>query len=574
MSNSDESGPIQTALAFLQQGNVDLAEMTCRAHLASAPQDIDALQLLGALLAGRNKQREAIACFGKVIDIAPNHAAARETLRNLIGQFSRSQLSIAVRCRNEGRLDDAEAICDAILEFDRTCFDAIFLAGSLAAQKKRFARALELLQVAIDLRPDHVEANINKGKVLQELGRCEAAVASYDVAISLGCGSFDVHFSRGTVLDSLGRYESALASYDAAIALKPEHAQAHSDQGRMLAALVRFDAALESYDRAIALAPENAQFRVNKALALLTVGDLANGWRQLEWRWKTGALMSKLRHLDRPLWLGSEPIEGKTLLLHGEQGLGDTIQFCRFAGEAAKRGAKVLLEVPTPLLGLLQGVNGVDVLLPWGSQLPDFDLHCPLLSLPLGLDIDLATIPAPQAYLHANPSDIATWAQKLGVRSKPRVGIAWSGNPKHGNDRDRSIALSRLLQHLPSGCDYVSLQKEVRASDLDALGSDTRLRHFGDELQTFAATAALCSLMDVVVTVDTSVAHLAGAIGKQTWILLPFSPDWRWLLNRRDSPWYPSVTLYRQGPRREWSSVLDEVRRDLLKLLPDLYSAA
>lgn len=573
MSDSQQSGPIQTALALLRQGKVDLAEAACRTRLAAAPQDLDALQLLGALLAARNEPREAIACLRMAVGIAPGHAGARETLRCLIEQYSRSQLSLAARCRDEGRLDDAEAICGAVLEFDRACFDALFLAGTLAAQKKNLARALELLQEAIDLQPDHVEANINKGKVLQELGRCAAAVASYDAAIALEGGCVEAYFSRGMALASLGHYESALTSYDAAIALQPDHAQAHSDRGRMLAALARFDAALESYDRAIALDPEDAQFRVNQALAMLTLGDLANGWRLLEWRWKTAALAPRLRPYTRPLWLGAEPLQGKTLLLHSEQGLGDTIQFCRFAAEVAKRGAKVLLEVPTPLLALLQGIEGVHGVLPWGSRLPDFDLHCPLLSLPLALAIDLATIPAPRAYLHASPGEVAAWAQKLGVRSKPRVGIAWSGNPRHGNDRDRSIALATLLQHLPPGCEYVSLQKEVRADDLEALGNDTRLRHFGDQLETFAATAALCSLMDVVISVDSSVAHLAGAIGKPTWILLPCSPDWRWLLNRRDSPWYPSVTLYRQGPRREWRSVLEQVHDDLLRLAPDLYFA-
>jgi tetratricopeptide (TPR) repeat protein len=574
MSNSQESGLVQTALAFLQQGKLELAEAACRTCLTSAPLDIDAWQLLGAILAGRNEPHEAISCLRKAVDIAPGHAGARETLRCLIEQYSRSQLSIALRCRDEGRLDDAEAICGAALEFDSASIDALFLAGTLAAQRKSFARALELLQRVLDLQPDHVEAAINKGKVLYELGRCDAAAACYDLAIALGSDSFDTHLSRGTALASLGQYESALTSFDTAIARNPDHAQAHSDRGRMLAALARFDAALESYHRAIALDPKDAQFRVNKALALLTVGDLAHGWPLLEWRWKTAALAPKMRRFTQPLWLGAEALAGKTLLLHGEQGLGDTIQLCRFTGEVAKRGAKVLLEVPAPLLGLLQGIEGIERLLPRGSRLPDFDLHCPLLSLPLALDIGLATIPAPQAYLHANPGEVAAWAKKLGVRSKPRVGIAWSGNPRHGNDRDRSIALATLLHYLPPDFEYVSLQNEVRDNDLEALGKDTRLRHFGDQLDTFAATAALCSLMDLVVSVDTSVAHLAGAIGKRAWILLPCSPDWRWLLDRRDSPWYPSVTLYRQDARREWGMVLDQVRSDLLRLAPDLYFAA
>lgn len=573
MSETEEPSAILIALAFLQQGKVDLAESACRDRLAIAPEDLDALQLVGALLATRQEQREAIAYLRKAVEIAPEHKGAGATLRSLIEQYSRSQLAIAAGYRNEERLDDAEAVCDAVLEIDRTCFDALFLAGTIAAQKKDFPRSLDLLQRAIDMQPAHVETNINKGKVLLELGRYQTALESLDLAVADGGDRLDVHLCRGMALASLGQYESALASYDAAIAIAPDRAQTHADRGRMLAALARFDAALESYDHALALAPEDTQIRVNKALALLTVGDLAKGWPLLEWRWKTDALAPRLRRFTQPRWLGAESLQGKTMLLHSEQGFGDTIQFCRFASEVAKRGANVLLEVPAPLVDLLHDIEGVGALLPWGSRLPDFDFHCPLLSLPLALAIDLSTIPAPPAYLHAKPIEVTAWALKLGVRTMPRVGIAWSGNPMHGNDRDRSIRLATLLQYLPAGFEYVSLQKEVRAGDLEALGNAKRLRHFGDALDDFGATAALCSLMDLVISVDSSVAHLAGAIGKPTWILLPFSPDWRWLLDRRDSPWYPSVALYRQDLPGDWHSVLERVRDDLLRLAPDLYFA-
>ena len=272
------------------------------------------------------------------------------------------------------------------------------------------------------------------------------------------------------------------------------------------------------------------------------------------------------RPFTQPLWLGTESLAGKTILLHSEQGLGDTIQFCRYAQLVAELGARVLMEVPEPLVGLLKDVRGVSHVIVRGSPLPTFDYHCPLLSLPLAFKTNLNSIPCSTKYVHADPVKLTHWTSRLGEKRHPRIGLVWSGRTEQKNDHNRSIALAALIPHLPADCQYVSLQKEVRKIDKPMLESSTNILHFGDELHDFTDTAALCELMDVVISVDTSVAHLSGALGQPTWVLLSFNPDWRWLLERDDSPWYPSIKLYRQPRVGDWDSVLVKLTADLAQL--------
>lgn len=270
------------------------------------------------------------------------------------------------------------------------------------------------------------------------------------------------------------------------------------------------------------------------------------------------------RNFSQPLWTGDGEISGKTILLHAEQGLGDTIQFCRFVSLVLDRGAQVLLEVPTALLELMATEFGDSVrVLEAGKPLPDFDAHCPLLSLPLAFKTDLTNMPANIPYLSSASLLREKWTRKLGVKRVPRIGLAWSGNPEHKNDRNRSIGLKHLIPYLPPQFEYVSMQKDVREIDLESLVS-SGIRHFGQELTDFTETAALCDLMDAVISVDTSVAHLSGALGKPTGVLLPYAPDWRWLLGREDSPWYPTMKLYRQARIGDWDSAMHVLHSDLL----------
>jgi hypothetical protein len=378
----------------------------------------------------------------------------------------------------------------------------------------------------------------------------------------------ELYNNRGNALKELGRLIEALADYDRAIALKPDYVHAHGNRGNCLDDLMRPDEAEASFRRALALDPDHGDSHWNLAVNRLRAGDLRTGWIESEWRWKSDSLALKQRAFDKPPWLGTEPIDGKTLLVHCEQGLGDAIQFCRYVPLLAMRGAKVILLVDTPLKVLLSGVAGVTQCIARGEALPDFDLHCPLLSLPLAFDTTLATIPAEVPYIPL-PEPARDWSNWLGARSAPRIGLVWSGNPGHLNDHNRSVPLEKLLPLFDVDAQFVSLQKGARERDRARLAELPDVRDADGELASFADTASLISELDLVISVDTSVAHLAGSLGRPVWVLLPYVPDWRWLLGRDDSPWYPTARLFRQSATRQWDEVVANVLRALREFVED-----
>jgi hypothetical protein len=297
----------------------------------------------------------------------------------------------------------------------------------------------------------------------------------------------------------------------------------------------------------------------------LLSGNLIKGWQWYEWRWRKegGNMSASMRNFPQPLWLGGESLKDKTILIYYEQGFGDTIQFCRYVALVAALGAKVIFEVQPQLLKLLSNLEGVSQILARGDPLPHFDYQCPLMSLPLAFKTELDTIPAPSQKVESDKDKVIAWGKKLGEKKKLRVGIVWSGSTAHKNDHNRSLPLSELITHLSSDYDYVSLQKEICDADKLLLTECHKIRQYSNDLKDFTDTAALIELMDVVISVDTSVAHLSATLGKATWIMLPFDPDWRWLLDRNDSPWYRSVKLYRQEKISDWNSVLEKIKSDL-----------
>jgi len=460
--------------------------------------------------------------FNPTRTLTPNPASAH----------TQAKFQQAWALHQKGQLAHAQSLYEEILKMQPEHYDALHLLGVIAGQTKNYQRAITLIDTAIRIQPNNAAFYANRGNVLQELKQLEAAVASYDKAI----------------------------------ALKPNYAEAYANRGNALQELKQLEAAVASYDKAIALKPDLAEAYWSKSLALLLGGDFVDGWKLLEWRWSSEELKLTKRNFPQPRWLGKESLAGKSVLLHSEQGLGDTIQFCRYTKLVSDSGARVILEVPKSLFGLLNTLSDVSDLVVRGSPLPAFDYHCPLLSLPFAFNTNLNSIPRATKYLSTDSIKLTHWTSKLGEKRKPRIGLAWSGRPEHKNDHNRSIVLAALIQHLPADYQYVSLQKEVRDIDKPVLESSTDILHFGNELDDFADTAALCELVDVVITVDTSVAHLGGALGKPTWVLLPFSPDWRWLLDRNDSPWYPSVKLYRQPNVGDWSSVFDKVKADIAQI--------
>jgi len=572
------------ALQELQQFEAAVASYS--KAIAINPKHVGACSNRGLALHRLNRLEAALTSYDQAIALSPGFSEFHFFRANVLHALQRREAAIASydqaialrpdhaqACFNRGfALQELQQWDAALASYERAIAihpayaEAHCNRGAVLLELKRFDAAVASCDQAIVTKPDYAEAHCNRGAALHGLQQWEAAVASLDTAIALKPDYVKAHTNRGVALHELQQLDAALASFDQAIALQPAYAQAHACRGLTQHARGQWDAALASFDAAIALDADDAQSRFNKSLTLLLNGDFANGMPLYEWRWETEKSKPRKRHFAQAQWTGTEPLHGKTILLHSEQGLGDTIQFARYAKLLADRGAGVVLEVPAQLSGLFQGLDGVKALIVKGASLPTFDLHSPLLSLPLAFNTGLASIPNPQAYVHSDAQKVQQWSERLGPKTRPRVGLVWSGSAEHANDHNRSIALSALLPYLPDAFEYVSLQKEVRAADQATLAAHGQIRNFGDQLQDFSDTAALCDLMDLVISVDTSVAHLSAALGKPTWILLPFVPDWRWLLEREDSPWYPSVKLYRQQADGDWGAVFDRVRADLSSL--------
>jgi tetratricopeptide (TPR) repeat protein len=465
----------------------------------------------------------------------------------------------------QGETRQAQALYEEILKTQPKQVEALNGLGTIAAQTRDMKKALILFSKAAAADPHHAGSCVNRALALQELDALDAALESLDQAIALQPDYAEAYFSRGNVLKELNRLEEALASYDAAIAINEGYAEAYTNRGVVLNNLKRLDAALADFNRAIGLHPHSAKAHCNRSFTALLRGDFANGWIDYEWRWKleTAAVGPASAEFARRLWLGSEDLAGKTILIYSEQGFGDTIQFCRYVGMVARLGVTVVLAVQKPLMTLLAGLPGVSRLIDRDARLPEFDYQCPLLSLPLAFGTDIDTIPRSSRYLCADPAKVARWRSRLGERGARRIGLVWSRGEARKNDRNRSTSLTDLLALLPAEFQYVSLQKALCEQDKKALRSNPRVLSFAQELKDFSDTAALCECMDLVISIDTSVAHLSAALGMHTWILLPFDPGWRWLLNRNDSPWYPTVALFRQDRPGDWTSAFEQIEAAL-----------
>lgn len=504
---------------------------------------------LGLLAAQSRDLAAAAELFGRAVELEPGHAAAHGNLGTVLTEL--------------GRWPEALESFDRAIALKADYAVAHANRGNVLRELGRWGEALESYDRALAINPGFAEVYCNRGNVQRQLGSPDAALRSFNQAIALNPSLAEAYANRGIVQRELNLLDAALASYDRAIAINGGYAEAYCNRGVVLQELRRMDLALASFDSAIANKVDFAEAYFNRSMALLSCGDFDRGWTDYEWRWRNdqGPNIPDVRLFPQPLWLGDESIAGKRILLHGEQGLGDTLQFCRYARSVAELGACVVLEVQKPLAGVLAGLDGVTQLVGRGDALPGFDSHCPLLSLPLAFKTTLDTIPIRDRYLHAEPARLAYWRNRLGDKTRPRVGLVWNGKPRAENDR--SILLADLVRHLPPGFQYVSLQKEVREPDSQTLHANPAILDFRDEAVDFSDTAALCDCLDLVISVDTSVAHLSAALGGKTWILLPYVADWRWLLNRDTSPWYASVTLYRQAIRHDWLGVFERVAADL-----------
>jgi tetratricopeptide (TPR) repeat protein len=541
------------AVELHQRGDLARARNLYEDVLKIRPMHADAWHLLGVIAAQTSHSARAVELIQKSLALDSTNFAAYGNLGSALYAL--------------GRLSDALFAYDRAIALKSDFEQGHLLRGNVLYELKRYEAALASYDAVLAIRPDVAEAHSNRANALQALGQLDAALASYERAISLNPNFVDALCNRGNVLRELDRFAAALASYDRALMLDPKSVPAHFNRGVALNQLRQLPAALACYDTVLAIDPNFAEAHFNRAILWLLTGDYARGWVEHEWRWKNrlGSNINERRDFAAPLWLGEESLAGATLLLYSEQGFGDTLQLCRYARLVADLGASVVLEVPQQLAGLLARLDGVSRIVTRGDALGHFDFQCPLMSLPLAFKTHLDTIPSATRYLQGDPAKVSMWQERLGEKTMPRIGLMWNGNPIQPNDRNRSVWLADWLPFLPPGFQYVCLQAQLRGADASTLEKNPHIFNPAGRLRDFSDTAALCDCMDLVISVCTSVAHLSAALGKETWIMLAFAADWRWLLNRTDSPWYPSATLYRQPTRGDWTSVFQQVQRDLLQ---------
>ena len=501
-------------------------------------------------------KEEAIALYEQIISLVPNCIQAR--------------INLGFLQQEKGELDAAIPHYREAWKIDPNIPQTAYNLAKVFEEKGQSKEAIEHYKQALVAQPDFVPALINLAVALQENGELLEAINLYRRALEVQPNSWEALNNLGTVLQEQGNLEDALEYYHKALELLPDFVEAINNLGRTFLEKGAVEEAIACYRRVISLSPEHASAHLNLSLALLLVGDLENGFAEYEWRWKikefhtghscflTGPDNTVSAREYRPLWDGSD-LQGKTILLHAEQGLGDSIQFVRYAAIVKNKGGKVIVGGYQQLNRLFSTVDGIDLLIVKGEPIPEFDVQAPMLSLPHILGTTLSTIPANTAYLTA-PSDCQF---ALLPDRKFKVGIVWAGNPKHRKNMQRSCSLSAFLPLLDvSGVSFYSLQKELSEADRALLHQTSIVDlspHFGD----FADTAAAIAQLDLVIAVDTAVAHLAGALGKPVWILLAFSPDWRWLLEREDTPWYPTARLFRQPQRGDWEGVFERVAQAL-----------
>ncbi|GIX47091.1 MAG: hypothetical protein KatS3mg131_1302 [Candidatus Tectimicrobiota bacterium] len=578
-SVSTPSPSLELARAYARAGDLRQAEMVCCQILQDDVQNADALHLLGQVAHRMGRYHFALICLGKAIALQP----LEPRLHHLLGQVYRDlgRLDDAISCYQQairlapqeadpyadlgvalqlrGRSPEAVASYHRALQL-RPGWAEVYvnLAVALRAQGQ-LAEAAAHLRHAMQLAPDNPMIYNNLGVVCQLQGQLDVASSHYRQAIAIDPTYVKAYNNLGTVLRLQDRLEEATAALQQALALDPEYADAYSNLGLVLQDQGRLDEALWCFEQALQRREDHVEAHWNRALLWLAVGNYAQGWPEYEWRWRRS--VSPPPPLRQPRWDGS-PLHGQTIFVYAEQGLGDTLQFVRYLPLVAALGGRILFACQPPLARLLQRLPAIaHLIVANGIPVPEepFDVHAPLLSLPGLLHTTEATIPAAVPYLTPDPELVEKWRPHLAPLPGYKVGLVWAGNARHPNDRRRSCTLAQLapLAQVP-GVTLVSLQKGPAAQQV-ALLSALPLVDYSHELHDFADTAALVAHLDLVISVDTAVAHLAGAMGKPVWTLLPFSPDWRWQWHRPQTPWYPTMRLFRQPRPGDWPAVVQQV---------------
>lgn len=551
---------IDAAVRHHQAGRHDEAVAGYRQLLQIDPGQAEVYVNIGIVLKAQGRVGEAVACYKQAIQLRPEFVEARYNLANVL--------------KEQGRFSEAIVNYEQAVRLRPDFPQAHFNLANAFRSCGRLAEATENYRQAIRLKGDYAAAHVNLAMTFKELGRVAEAVENYTQAIRLKPDYAEAHNNLGIALKELGRLGEAVESHAEAIRLRPDYAEAHSNMGIALHACGEHDKALESCERAIQLNPEYAQAHWNRSLILLVKGRLKEGWDEYRWRRKTNLAASAYAHkFDKPLWEG-RPFVGKRLLVHYEQGLGDNLQFVRYLPTVKRLGGTVIFETPKSMYGLLESFDGIDELVEASPAAPpdvEFDFYTSLMDLPGICGTTLETIPAEVPYIHSDAAKVRRWRERF-VTDGFKVGLVWGGRPTGRNEvlslQHRSCALEQFapLAAVP-GVTLYGLQKGPPAAQVGQLGRRIPITNLGEQFEDFTDTAAAIENLDLVISIDTSVAHLAGAMGKPVWVLLKTDADWRWLLERTDNPWYPTMRLFRQSRAGDWAAVLNRVADELARLV-------
>jgi tetratricopeptide (TPR) repeat protein len=531
-----------------ETGNLDAAADAYRRALDLKPDHAEACYNLGIILSMQQHFDAAVRAFRRTLELAPSFPAAHNHL--------------GMALAGQRQWDQAIASYQRAIQLQPEFAEALNNLGIALRFRGEFDEALATYRRALQIRPDFPEAYNNLGEALAQMARLDEAITALGEALKLEPDYVRAHQNLGNVFTDAGQFDAAVRSYRRAIELEPESAETQKNLGHALRYQRQFDAADVAYRRALELQPDFAEARFGQAQQRLLLGDFAHGWPLYESRWD--AFRSEQRTFPQPTWNG-EPFPHQRLLIHAEQGFGDAIQFVRYASLAAERGGEVLVECPRTLAGLFHSVEGVREVIAAGDPLPPFDLHLPMLSLPLVFRTTPEAVPQKVPYLQADPERIDQWRVRLGGRQRSwRVGLAWQGNRKTILLRKRDVTLRSLLPLWDvKGVEFVSLQIGPGAQQIQELPGGSEIIDPTPNIHDFADTAALMTNLDLMISVDTSVAHLAGALGRPVWTLISFVPDWRWGLESEDTLWYPTMRLFRQPVPDDWDSVIQRVAGQL-----------
>lgn len=582
---NDISQLFQRALKSHQSGGLEEAKRLYGDVLAIEPRHADSLHLLGVLEGQEGNPIRAIELINQAIAVKPNVALYHNNLGNAYKEKREFQPALNSYARAiELNPAYAEAFCNSgvVLSLVGRYGEArvrqeyaIFLQpripefrnslGVTYASEGNNEAAIKEYEKAIELRRDFAEAYCNRGNALHRIGRHQAAIADYRRALEIKSDYVEALSNLGNVYAFICDHTNARELHERAIQIKYSYAEAHNNLGFTLSEMGLYEEALASYRRALELEPGYPMAHWNLACCLLQLGEYEPGWQEYEWRWKYDLPAGSVHSFGfgSPQWTGGESLAGKSILLHAEQGFGDTIQFCRYARRVKSLGANVILRVQNPLKKLISTFDGEIKVLGEQEPLPSFDYHCPLLSLPLAFKTSSDSVPGMGRYLSVDQECLRHWTERLGPKKRFRVGVVWSGNARHTKDHRRSMTFDQIIKCIPENVECICLHKELRDGERGALDRSGRVQFFGEEIKDFSDTAALCELMDLVISVDTSVAHLAGALDGPVWVLLPTNPDWRWLVSGQECAWYPSARLFRQEKPCDWSNVIDQVKSEL-----------